>query len=193
MKKIFAIIGLYLFLLISNVSCEPYHLLITDIRFESATFERVTADKQSKVYKATSIFTKDIVFVISYYFGDVANLNWGFSSNCYAYDRGIVYDNYIVGDTYSLKFDHLFIFNNDTVVAGVNIFDIESIKKEISIFETYNSFHYMGADKVIEFSDYFVNNSKFSTDKYKVNFHCKTSNNKEFDKEIYVEFNLINK
>jgi hypothetical protein len=190
MKKIFTILGLYILLFISNQSCEPYHMLITDIRFESATLDRVTSNNQSKVYNDTSIFTKDIVFIISYYSGDVATINWGFSSNCYAYDRGRVYDNHLLDDTYSLKFDHPFTFNNDTIFAGTNIFSVESIKKEINIFKTYNTFHYMGADKVLEFTDYFVKNSKFIDDKYKVNFSCKTSDNKELNKEIFVEFKL---
>lgn len=190
MKRIFSILGLYVLLFISTQSCEPIHILITNIRFESATFDRVTTDNQSKVYKDTSIFTKDIIFIISYYSGDVSTISYGFSSNCYAYSRGLVYDNYLLDDTYSLKFDHPFTFNNDTIRAGTNIFGVESIRKEINVFETYNAFHYMGADKVMEFSDYFVKNSRFNADKYKVTFYCKTSDNKEFNKEIVVEFKL---
>lgn len=37
MKRIFTILGLYVLLFISTQSCEPYHMLITNIRFESAT------------------------------------------------------------------------------------------------------------------------------------------------------------
>jgi len=191
MKKITAILGLYFFLFLANQSCRPSHFLITDIRFESATLKEKDNERQFNYYVDTTIFTKDIVFIISYHTDYYAEINLGFSSNCYAFKKGIVYDNQLLEDTYSIKFDRSFVFNNDTIPANLNIFENTSIKSEISIFDNYMAFDSEGADKVIAFSDFFVKNSVFSPGKYNVTFYCKTSDNKEFEKKIDVEFKLI--
>ncbi|MGE5447133.1 MAG: hypothetical protein ACM3PR_02145 [Bacteroidales bacterium] len=191
MKRITAILGLYIYLFIANQGCRPEHFLITDIRIESATLKDKDDERQFNYYIDTTVFTKDIVFIISYHTDYVAGFNLGFSSECYAFKKGRVYDNQLLEDTYSLKFDHPFVFNRNTIPANQNIFEISSIKNEISIFDNYMAFDNKGADKVIEFSDFFVKNSTFSPDIYKTTFYCKTSDNKEFEKEINVKFSLI--
>lgn len=96
MKKIVTILCIYLLLLISSQSCEPYHLLITNIRFESATLDHKGDERLFNTYNATTVFTKDIVFIISYQWYEEAQINYGLSSACYAaFDRGRVYDNEI--------------------------------------------------------------------------------------------------
>lgn len=191
MKKLIAILGLYFFLFIANQSCRPSHFLITNIRFESATLKDKDDEKQFNHYIPTATFTNDIVFILSYYYGDfVASAFHGFSSQCYAFTKGRVLDNQLLEDTYTISFDHPFTFNNITVKANQNIFEIASLKNEISIFDNVMVFDGMGADKVIEFSEKFIQNSIFSSDVYKVTFHCRTSDNKEFEKKIDVEFKL---
>jgi hypothetical protein len=190
MRKVSLIIGLYIFLFIIS-NCSPYHLLIKDIRFEGATLVKKSDEKQFNDYNATSIFTNDIVFVISYNSYDALFNN--LSSNCYAqYDRGHVYDNKLLEETFSIKFDHLFVYNEDTISSYQNIFDFPSIKNEIEIFDNYESFDYMGADKVISFSDSFCKGARFDTLNYNISFYCRTSDSLTFSKNISVKFRLKN-
>jgi hypothetical protein len=190
MRKLSALIGLYLFLFIANNSCRSEHFRIIDIRFESATLEIKNDEKQFNDYIPTSVFTRDIVFIISYHteyvFINTLNLN----SDCYAYDPARVMNDKLLAETYSIKFDHFFTFNSDTIKANQNILINNKIIKEIQIFDNYEAFDGAGADKVFSFSDSFVKNAKFDTIDYKASFYCKTSDSLEFNKQVIVKFKL---
>ena len=190
MKRIAAIIGLYLILYVATNSCRQEHFRITDIRFESATLDKKQDDIQQNHYVPTTVFVKDIVFIISYQTEFVAINSFNLSSNCFALSRGEILDNKLLVETFSISFDHPFLYNSDTIKSEQNIFENPSIKNEIEIFESNLSFHNSGADKVFAFSDYFIKNAKFDTLNYNVSFHCQTSDNLEFNKQIIVKFKL---
>ncbi|MBW8331977.1 MAG: hypothetical protein K0M40_08150 [Prolixibacteraceae bacterium] len=190
MKRIAAIIGLYFVLFVMNISCRREHFLITGIRFESATLDKEKAEMRFNDYVPTSVFTKDIVFVISYETVFVALNSFNLNSNCHALTLGKIMDNKLLDETFSISLDHPFIYNSDTVKTNQNILENASIKKEIEIFESNQAFHNSGADKVFSFSDYFMKNAKFDTISYNVAFYCKTSDNIEFNEQISVKFRI---
>ncbi|MFC0878892.1 hypothetical protein ACE01N_20025 [Saccharicrinis sp. FJH2] len=191
MKKLISILAIYLLIIIFSVSCNEPHYVISNIRFLGASLDYYGDKPRFNHYNSTSVFEKDIIFVISTYKEYIANLiNIELIQNCYALTKRETCDNELLIDTYSITFDRQFIFNNDTIDAGQNIFSIDKIKNEINIFETAMSFESAGADEVIDFSDDFINKVKFDSGTYQVTFSCKTSDDKEFTEQIDVEFKL---
>lgn len=191
MKRITAIFGLYTLMIISSVSCREQHYLITDIRFLGASLDYYGDEPKFNHYNSTTIFEDDVIFVISYYTDFVAGLmKIDFVQSCYATSLPRVNDNELLLDTYSITFDRPFVYDNDTIVAGQNIFLVDKIKDEINIFETSMSFESAGADEVLDFSDDFIEKVKFDSGTYQVTFSCKTSDNLEFIEQIDVEFRL---
>jgi hypothetical protein len=191
MKKIATIIGLYVLMIISSISCREEHYLITDIRFLGASLDYYGDEPKFNHYNSTTIFEDDVIFVISQYTEFVAGLmKMDLIQSCYATSLPRVNDNELLHDTYSISFDRPFVFDNYTIDTGQNIFLVDKIKNEISIFETAMSFESAGADEVLDFSDNFINKVKFDSGIYQVTFSCKTSDNREFTEQIDVEFRL---
>jgi hypothetical protein len=191
MRRIKILLGFYLLLIISSVSCREEHFLITDIRFLGANLNYSGSESKFNFYDSTTVFKKDIIFVISYhekYIADISNVN--LIQKCNATSLAQILDNKLLRDTYSITFDKSFIYDNDTIIAGQNIFKIDKIKNEINIFETVMAFESAGADEVIDFSQNFINKVRFDSGKYHVTFSCLTSDNQEFIKHIDVEFKL---
>lgn len=191
MKKIAAIIGLYMLMIISSISCGEEHYLITDIRFLGASLDFYGDEPKFNHYNATSVFEEDVIFVISYYTEYLyGSRNLNLIQSCYATSVPRVNDNELLHDTYSISFDRPFVYDNDTIVTGQNIFLVDKMKNEINIFETAMSFEGSGADEVLDFGNDFINKVNFDTGIYKVTFSCKTSDNKDFIEQIDVEFRL---
>lgn len=191
MKRIISIIGLYLSLFIMNMSCKPEHVHIYDIGFKAAILEHAGDGRQFNDYNVTSVFTDDIVFIVSYHFDYVASLlKFNTGSECKAFTRAKKFDNQLMDSTFSLTFDHSFVFNGDTIKPNKNILSNGKIKSEIDIFEDYEAFDSSGADKVFDFNDSFVKNSVFDTVDYKVTFYCRTTDSIVFTKNTTVKFKI---
>ena len=188
MKKVIALLGIYLLMITSSVSCRKVHVLITDIRFLGASINYTGVEPKFNHYDSTTVFTEDLIFVISYSTEYVACLNSNLIQSCYATKYARIYDNKLLQDTYSITFDKPFVYENDTIPAEQNIFQIGKIKSEINIFESNMAFEGAGADEIIDFSDNFNKKVKFDTQIYRVKFSCKTSDNREFENHIDVEF-----
>ena len=186
MRKILKITGIYLLLIILDFSCTPPddHVLITDISFKSATIKNKKSDRAFNDYVETSIFRNDIVFAITENIEDIVSLNIGLSEKCYATTFDKTYDNSILEESFSLKLNKDFTYKNNTITANQNLFEIPEIRNQISIFESNQAF----GDKIIEFSTAFVKEAIFDNGVYQIEFECKTSDNRIFNKMIEVKF-----
>lgn len=183
MKKVLVLSGIYLLMIICSVSCfKPDHLMITDIRFWGA------AHNSKGALDSTSVFQDDVIFIISPHYEVVAGLN--LIQSCYAFKKALIHDNELLRDTYSIKFDRGFVYDNDSVTAEQDIFQIDKIKREINIFANVDGSAGPERCEVLDFSDNFKNKVKFETGPYQVKFSCKTSDGLEFKKKINVEFKL---
>ena len=187
MIKILKILGIYLLLTVLSQSCSPEHFLISGIEFNGATVSERNSQRENNSFLKKDILKNDIVFIVSYHCDFIANLDLGLSGKCYAFSNGQIIDNYLLENSYSLKFDHPFTYNNVTINANQNLFEIDDIKNQIEIYETYNGFNGLRADKVFEFSPTFKSESVFTTDNYEVTFKCSTSDNRNFEKRIIVK------
>ena len=188
MRKALKILVIYLFLTVISQSCSPDHFLISNIEFNGATLSERNNQRDYNNFKQTDILKNDIVFIVSYHTDFIASLDIGLSQKCYAFSKGRVVDNYLLENTYSIKFNHPFTYKNVTINANQNIFEIDEIKNQIEIYETNNGFYNgLGADKVFEFSQTFKNESVFISDDYEVTFNCSTSDNRSFEKKIIVK------
>ena len=179
-----------LFILINiGQSCRTEHLLITDIRFNSAEIkENKYNDKTQIVYNCTSTVKGKLVFVISYYTEFVAQNSLNIGNSCYALTLPSKIDNPLLEETFSLKFDKPFKYNGENIAESTNVFDIEVIRDEIDMYENYMAFCSMGADKVIDFSHNFFEKATFEEREYEVVFSCETSDGKRFMKNITIYF-----
>jgi len=188
-KKIFVILTVF-FLINLSQSCRTEHFLIIDIDFSAASiWENKYNDKQKVVYRCTSSIKDKIVFVISYKTKYVHAYIPSFGNVCYALTLPRANDNELLRNTFSMTFDKAFSYNGVTIPAMTNIFEIDSINKEIDEYENYMAFCSRGADLVLDFSDNFSKNSIFDTlEEYTVIFSCKTSDDNSFEKTIKIKF-----
>ncbi|REG90442.1 hypothetical protein [Flavobacterium aquicola] len=185
MRKILKITGIYLLLIILDFSCAPpEHVLINGIEFNSATIKDRKDQREFNNYVETSVFKNDIVFIISENLETVASLNLRLTEKCYATTFAKTYDNSILEESFSLKLNKDFTYGNVLISANQNLFEIPEIRNQISIFQTNQSF----GDKIIEFSHSFINDAIFSNEVYQVEFECKTTDNRLFNKVIEVKF-----
>ena len=189
MRKVIAIISIFLLMGIGQ-NCRTVHYVITDIRFHLAKIEgKKHKEKQHIHYDCTSSVKDELVFVISYYTEIVAQNSFlDFGNTCYAFTSPTKIDNPLLEETFSLKFDKSFVYKGEVIPEGTNLFDLETILQEIDVYENYNAFCSMGADNVIDFSQAFFDESVFEKTEYGVNFSCKTSDGKEFNKSIIITF-----
>lgn len=183
MKKTLNFIGIYLLIIVFSQSCTPDHYYISDIEFNGAKVSEINNEKNYNYFTNTNLLKNDIVFIIGYKFQYIASLDLGLSEKCYAFTKGQSIDNYLLESSFSLKFDHSFTYNNVTINANQNLFEIDEIKSQIRIYEGKSE----GANKVILFSQEFKNESVFSSDNYEVTFNCITSDNRTFEKKTIVK------
>ena len=171
-----------LFLIVLNQSCwPPDHYFISDIEFSGATISERNKEREKNRFTETDVLKNDIVFIIRTKIDYITSLDLGLSSKCYATSKDQVIDNYILENTYSLKFNQSFKYKNLTVNANTNLFEIDELKNQIQI---YNSSY---ADIVFEFSQEFKTESVFSSDDNEVTFNCSTSDNRNFETKIIVK------
>ncbi|CAD0007598.1 MULTISPECIES: hypothetical protein [Flavobacterium] len=195
MKKIFKITGIYLLLIILDFGCTPpEHVIINDIEFRSVTIKERKENHQYNSYVDTSVFKNEIVFAVTEKIVTVASLNLGLAEKCYATSLPeTIYNNSILENTFSLKFNKDFTFRNQVISANQNLFEIKEIKDQISIFNNTNSIFNTTDinsvnNKIIEFNSDFINEGVFINEVYEVEFECKTSDNRVFNKKIEVKF-----
>ncbi len=188
MKRIIAILSIFLLMNIGQ-NCRPEHYLITDIVFNLAKVEGKHKDKQHINYTCTTSVKDKLVFVVSYDTEFVAqNNSFDIGNSCYALSLARKIDNPLLEETFSLKFDKSFIYKGKIIPENTNLFELETVLSEIDIYENYNAFCSMGADRVIDFSQEFFENAIFEKTEYGVEFSCKTSDDIEFIKNIIITF-----
>ena len=187
-KKVIITLGLFI-LMNFGQSCNPEHFLIIDISFQAAMIkDNNYKDKQHIFYGCTSSIKDKLVFIITYHTEYLYGYTGGFGNVCYARTVGHIDDNKLLRETYSLSFDKPFSYNGNTIEQEVNIFEVESIVKEIDEYVNYKTFCNASANLVLDFSDVFFKNATFEFAEYVVTFSCKTSDDKFFIKSIVVTF-----
>ena len=190
-KKIFVLVAMFVLLNLGQ-SCRTEHYLIVDIEINAASIEENNNDKQKIYYDCTTSIKDKLVFVISYKTEFLHGYIPNSGNVCYALTLPRVNDNELLHNTFSLKFDKTFIYQDNEIPALTNIFEIETIAKEIDKYEKQmyrGSTCGMGADFIIDFSDNFFNNSIFdTTEDYIVIFSCETSDEKFFEKTTTIKF-----
>jgi hypothetical protein len=181
MNKALKMLGIYLILVVVSGSCSPDHFLITGVDFSGAKAIERKNDREYNQFTQTNLLKDEIIFTLRYNTEFVASLDLGMSAKCYAFTKGTKIDNYLLENTYSLKFDHPFTYKNVTINANQNLLEIEEIKSQIEIYDGYY------ADKIIEFSQNLKNDCVFTSDDYEITFNCNTSDNRYFEKRIIVK------
>lgn len=188
MKKVGALYGFYLLLMVVSQSCRPEHYRITGIKFSGATIAKRDAEMQANYYTPTDTFTNDIVFVVSYKAQYLYGMNASVGEKCYATTVPTVYDNSMLSDLDSIKFDRPFTYRGETFPANTNILANWKVRRQVAIFENNMTFNGGSADKVFEFTPDFTSNAVFEQGIYEVTFTCHTSDNQKFEKTIEVRF-----
>lgn len=185
MKKFLTILGLYFLLIIFGNSCGPEEIVfINDIRFESCTIKDRKEDRAFNNYVETKIFKNDVVFAIQEQIETVASLNLGLVEKCYATTFAKKFNNSILIESFSLKLNKEFTFNNQVISANQNLFTNTEIKNQISVFKSNQAF----GDIIIEFNPSFMSEAIFVNGIYQIEFECKTTDNRVFNKIIEVTF-----
>ena len=160
------------------------HYLITEIRLTPVKIHYFK-DKNGvfKTYVSTDSFSENMIFIMNRKTEIVANLLKDFSlvHNCYAFTRGLKWDNKLLKDSYELYFDHDITFDKNRIAAGENL--LESILKDkITIVYEHNRF-----DDIIIFDEKTIDKIEFDSKRFKAYFKCKTANNNELIAETEVE------
>ena len=185
-KRIFALLVVFILMNLGQ-SCKPEHWLIVDINFNAASILENNQDKEHIKFSRTSSIKDKLIFIVSYeteyMYGYISN----FGNVCYATTKGNVSDNELLRNTFSLTFDKEFTYNGNSIPAMTDIFQIETITKEMDVYKCY--YTYPLGFLVINFSDKFFKNSVFNTtEEYIVTFSCETSDKKFFEKTIMIKF-----
>ncbi len=186
MKKLIALYGIYLLLMVITYSCsieEDYQ--ITGITLSGATIGQRGVDLPSNYYVATDTFTRDIVFVVSYTKQNLYSMNAVVGEKCYALSGN---KNYIYDSLDVMKFDRPFTYRGVTFPANTNILANWKIRLQVAVFESNMVFDGRGGEKVFEFTPDFVSNAVFEDAPYNVTFTCFSSDNQKFEKTISVRF-----
>ena len=163
------------------------HYLIKGIDLNGAEIKEKRKDKEDNIYEPTLTFVNSVNFVLTY---DLEFISYvpTYSSACYATTKGTKYNNELIQETFSLKFNQPFMYDGVTVPAGTNIFGVQNILNETDVFQSYMTFNSTSADRIIAMSDVFIENAKFDTTEYKVIFSCSTTDNKILMDSVNVKF-----
>jgi hypothetical protein len=192
-KKLFVLLTIFVLANFNQGCIGKDHYLIIDIDFHAASILENNKDKGHIKFGCTSLIKDKLIFVISHETKFVTAYISGFGSVCYATTRGQIWDNKLLENTFSMTFDKTFTYNGNTIPAMTNIFEIESIVREIDRYKNYtssfcrnSSFH---PHLALHFSDNFFRNSVFdTTEEYIVTFSCKTSDDNFFEKTTMIKF-----
>ena len=193
MKRSLLVLAILFILPFLDIGCKPEHYKIIDIYFSGASIEELNNNPTNHVYKPTSIFTEKVTFVLCYDVDFVAQApSPNLINECRATTWPRKIDNPVLRESYSITFDKPFVFRGDTISSEINLFEIDGLKDEISIYENHMIFAGTGRspDEVIDFSEQFNEDAKFEEGIYKVIFSCMTSDSLYFNKSIDIEFKM---
>ncbi|GHT34021.1 hypothetical protein FACS189434_09460 [Bacteroidia bacterium] len=188
-KRITVLFGIFVLMTI-NGCFRTEHYLITDIEFNAAKEVERSEEKGHRkyiAYETTSTIKDKLIFTIDYiteFQNETACIIPNLGNVCYATSLPSVNDNELLKETFSLSFDKSFQYYENTIAEHTNVFDVESIAKEINDFrKTYRP------NISLVFSDKFFENAVFdTTEEYIVTFSCRTSDNLTFSKSIAISF-----
>lgn len=168
-------VGCILSILISCFSTE--HYLIKSIEFEACELTNPEANDEDFNFTGVNDTMKDRLF---FAIKCIYEYQYGFLNNnpllpsCYATSVPKKMDNYIVMDEIELCFDGDIYFENDTIKAGTNLWNHESIKK----YKWEDTFYEYGGVSTrlrIGFTDALYDKLRIPQKNYTIELTCKTN------------------
>ena len=183
MKKVIILIAGYISLgvLITIMQSCEYDAWIMDIAFKGLyrssdrDVDDLTKSIDFEVTAANHPLTVKAKFIE----------NIDFFTKCYALTKKANWQNDLDVSSFEMDFDKSFIFDSDTIESGKDIFTIGEIKKNIQI-EKDNTTPLIIC--TINFSSELRKRLSFESGEYVVNFSCRTTDGKIFEKSRRVIF-----
>lgn len=174
-----AVLLLFVFFLGSVIySCDPVCLKIKDIEFKA--LGSTDAAGQTTVYNSLTFEIKS-----KFKDDDFGYLSQNYApqlmARCYATSKSHVLDDSLLAETFALHFDKPFVFRNETILAQTNVFEIEDIRKLITIYEYNDNPDDYYSITVIDFDYSFTEETVFEGS-YTAIFSCGTSSGLFFEK-----------
>ena len=121
---------------------------------------------------------------VSHIFACIKNID--LFSKCYATSKCAKWQNHLDISSFSMTFDRNFLNDTSTIESGIDIFKIESIRRDILIDKDNNDCKFIFY--TMTFSQELENRLTFESGEYIVYFSCKTTDGKEFNKSRRVIF-----
>ena len=186
MKKVIILIAGYLIIGVTIAMMQScflsYDNWIVDVMFKGSHPSNVSD---------VDDLTKSIDFQViaggsdvSHRFAYIKNID--LFSKCYATTKCAKWQNYLEVSSFSMTFDRFFLNDTDTIEAGIDIFKIESIRKDITIDKDNDECKFIFY--TMTFPQELTNRLTFESGEYTVYFSCKTTDGKEFHKSRKVIF-----
>lgn len=168
-------VGCILSILISCFSTE--HFLIKSIEFEARKLTNPGANDDDMNFISAKDTMKDRLF---FAINCIFEHEYGFLKNnpllpsCYATSVPKKMDNYILMDEIELCLDGDIYFENDTIVAGTNLWNHASIK-EYKWERLVDDYGGVGTRFIIGFTDALYDKLRIPHKDYKIELTCKTN------------------
>ena len=188
MKKAIVFIGISLLMCI-GLNCRPEHYIIKDIRFHLVKVEGEKDINELLIYEDSTISVNDkfaFIILCDIEYANEQNIVFNVGNTCYATTVPRRLDNSLLEETFSLKFDKSFVYDGKVIQKDTNLFGLEVISSEMKIEDRTGDS--MDDSKNIIFNQVFFDKSVFEKTTYKITFSCKTSDGKEFNKNISMTF-----
>jgi len=109
-------------------------------------------------------------------------------SKCYATTKCANWQNSLDISSFSMVFDKSFVYDSDTIEAGMDILKLELMRKDILIEKNQEESECLVIFYLINFSPELTKRLTFETGEYVVSFSCRTNDGKEFNKSRRVIF-----
>ena len=189
MKKVIILIGGYVFLGITIAMMQScflsYDDWITDIVFKGGNYP---PNKNTDVDDLTKKIDFYVIAGSSQVnrFAGIKNID--LFSKCYAITKSAKWQNSLDISSFSMTFDRSFVFESDTIRAGIDILKLGRMISHISIDKNKEEPDSFVVFYQINFSPELKNQLTFESGEYEVNFSCRTTDEKEFSKSRRVIF-----
>jgi len=190
---LFAAYFISLFALIAH-SCVPDKKRICDIEFGGKTPSYYQSIKDSVALNApqdTATITDTTGLYVAgpdpYQKTCCAPFNNPLVSSCYAFKKGLLWQNDLVPWTFNLSLDRQIAIGNDTVAAGVNILEVPGFQNQTH-FVRNDKNHTHSREFTLAFPKTLLSYMNVDTNIYIATFSCYTTDSLHFTKTLPVRF-----
>lgn len=182
-KKVFLRIGFMILIFHISACFAPEHYKVKEINFKA---------KGNINPNGYTIIPNNLIFIVKpqyEYLGRWRACTPSVATKCYAIYISSVADNEIDTNSFILKFDKTFTFQNEAIQADSDLFTIAPIRKQIRITDDKRNY---GDDDIyyqieITFNNDFIEKTNLSG-MYTASFACSTSDNEKFYAQTPIYF-----